>query len=352
MLEASRRFKTRHAFTLVELLVVIAIIGVLIALLLPAVQQAREAARRMTCTNNLKQMGIALHTWHDTYQRFPASSYDPHYIPSNPGSPIPNKYLRPSFLVSILPHVEQRALFENLQTALVDNGANLFNDPNVNTVVDTYTCPSDGAASVVGDDSRGRTNYHGCQGDIWAKWDTTTARGVFARGDTQKRRMASITDGTSNVVMVSEMKVGNAKGDQRVGSGVATGVGDRKPTTCLARVDANGNYTGNVSTNGWQRGWRWYDGMGLYTLMHTVLPPNGPACGWSVEGDALLTTGSYHPGGANALFADGSVHFIPETIDTGNSLTSVVSEDHTGASMYGVWGSLGAIGDGQVVSLP
>jgi len=352
MLEPSFRFKTRSAFTLVELLVVIAIIGVLIALLLPAVQQAREAARRMQCTNNLKQMGIALHTFHDTYQRFPAANYDPHYIPSNAGSPIPNKYLRPSFLVSILPYVEQSALYENMQTALVVNGANLINDPSVYTVVDTYVCASDGSATIVGDDSRGRTNYHGCQGDVWARWDTTTTRGIFSRGDGMKIRMASITDGTSNAVMVSEMVVGTAKGDRRVISGVATGVGDRKPTTCLARVGADGNYTGNVSTNSWQRGWRWYDGMALYTLMTTILPPNGPACGWSVEEDALLTASSHHPGGANALFADGSVHFIPETIDTGNSLSDVIDVDHTGASAYGVWGALGAISDGEVVSLP
>ncbi|MBI1247258.1 DUF1559 domain-containing protein [bacterium] len=344
------KFEQRRAFTLVELLVVIAIIGVLIALLLPAVQQAREAARRMSCTNNLKQMGIACHTFHDTYKRFPAANYDPHFQP--PGGSTAAKYLRPSFLVSLLPYIEQDALYGQLQTKLLTNGSNLFNESAVSTVLSAYCCPSDGAASIVQEDSRGRTSYHGVQGDIWTAWDTDPVRGVFARGDMQKRKMSSITDGTSNTVMIAEMRVGQGQGDRAVASGVATGVGDYKPSSCLARVAADNTYTGNVSTNSWQRGWRWFDGMALYSLVHTVLPPNGPTCGWSAEANSLLTAGSYHPGGANTLFADGSVHFIPETIDAGTSLTTKYDATYTGASPYGVWGALGAINDGGVVSLP
>ncbi|MCC9605109.1 DUF1559 domain-containing protein [Blastopirellula sp. JC732] len=351
MQSTSRSSAGRLGFTLVELLVVIAIIGVLIALLLPAVQQAREAARRMSCTNNMKQLGIATHTFHDTYGRFPSTYADPLCQPQ--GGSTAAKYLQQGYLYLLLPYVEQNALYDDLQTKVVVGGANIHNDAGVSTILSAFTCPSDAAASVIDDvDSRGRTNYHGCQGDVWAHYQTTTARGVLARGDVQKRKMSSITDGTSNSVMVAEVKVTPAKSDRHVGSGIAISAPDRKPSSCLARVGADQMLTGNVSTNSHQLGWRWYSGNSPYTLFQTILPPNGPTCGWTAEGAPMVTASSFHPGGVNSLFVDGSVHFIPDTIDVGNSLTVAIPEDYTGPSNYGVWGALGAISDGEVVTLP
>ena len=183
MLTESRRLK---AFTLVELLVVIAIIGILIALLLPAVQAAREAARRAQCTNNVKQLVLALHNYHDTHKTFPSSySQNGQYNTTNTGR---------SWMYSILPFVEQTAVFDKVVDGLpVGNGNPGDATYNANTevsmtVISGFLCPSDdtegglmGSRANV-NDTRAVNNYKGCAGSNWAWGDDPICRHTFPSG--------------------------------------------------------------------------------------------------------------------------------------------------------------------------
>jgi prepilin-type N-terminal cleavage/methylation domain-containing protein len=198
------KLKRTHAppsgFTLVELLVVIAIIGVLVALLLPAVQAAREAARRSACSNNLKQIGLALHNYHDTMLKFPMAGYL-----TRPGG---GAYHH-TWLTSILPQLEQAPLHNSTNFLAIAWG-----QPIVGTKVKVLRCPSD-AGYDQSSETHGiaHTNYAGSEGYHW--WPTAnlgTGNGVPQSGDysglfavQRSFDMAGITDGTSNTVIVAEV---------------------------------------------------------------------------------------------------------------------------------------------------
>jgi prepilin-type N-terminal cleavage/methylation domain-containing protein/prepilin-type processing-associated H-X9-DG protein len=185
----------RRAFTLIELLVVIAIIGILVALLLPAVQSAREASRRSQCANNLKQIGLAFHNYHDTYKRFPNSAFDPAYATN-------------SCFVSILPFLEQKNISD-----LYD-----FTRPNTDPVnmaavskrIDIYICPSAAFQRIVPDptcdgSSRAAGTYAVCTGST-NPWATATNphNGAIVNIASGFTGMHSITDGTSNTFLAGE----------------------------------------------------------------------------------------------------------------------------------------------------
>ena len=153
------RMNRRKAFTLVELLVVIAIIGILIALLLPAVQAAREAARRSQCTNNLKQLGLAAQNFHDTYKRFPVASYEMNFKDpdnSTPTAPVwSNNDQRWSWICSVLPFMEQQPLYDLSVSNHLNTSSNPWTSSDLTaTKIQTILCPSDGQAGSVpaGDD--------------------------------------------------------------------------------------------------------------------------------------------------------------------------------------------------------
>ena len=172
---------TRRAFTLVELLVVIAIIGILVGLLLPAVQAAREAARRMQCSNNLKQLGLAFHNYHDTHRCFPIN-FAWRAIPGGGGAGPAIANTGKSWLQMILPQIEQSTMFNNIDFTVGLQGttpAILRNVDIANTVVQAYLCPSDnennggrlGSRSDVNVTPPGTwavTNYKACAGSNWA----------------------------------------------------------------------------------------------------------------------------------------------------------------------------------------
>ena len=361
----------RRAFTLVELLVVIAIIGVLVALLLPAVQAAREAARRSQCTNNLKQLGLAVHNFHDTHQRLPNSTHqmlfrDPNRVADpniHPRDQWGNGRERWSYACVLLPFMEQQAIYDELLRSHIPQERPWHNTPLTRTKISTFICPSDAQAGSVHRSDLAPISYQCNRGDYWLNWDWWESRGVFGRGNTANKTFAGITDGTSNTMMISEAKIGR-QGSKKVTETVARDVGASNgspPSICLARVGPERTFTGNVETGGWQPGWRWADSMTPYTLWFPMLPPNGPSCGNRAESWCIVSASSYHPGGVNVLMVDGAVTFIAETINAGDPTRRVQDmpqygggnpQDYAGPSPYGVWGALGTAFGGESVQLP
>ncbi|MCC9606510.1 DUF1559 domain-containing protein [Blastopirellula sp. JC732] len=303
----------RRAFTLVELLVVIAIIGVLIALLLPAVQQARESARRMQCTNNLKQMGIALHNFHDTFGLIPYGS---------------TKY-RLSPHVQILDYMEA-----NTSKDLYDVKQSLYSTQNVNaskTQLPFLLCPSDPFPNG-GAGGQATTSYHYNVGR-WVtltKWDGAFAESIYAGTEagtglsywkTTDLTFGNITDGLSNTAAFAEVQTGDAYGGSDNKKWDAYDCSAPAATTTAAARTAFQALDWKTSSIPWSGDWRYRgypysEGSVWRTGYNHLLPPNSPA--WVPGGDfnAIVSpAGSYHPGGALAVLADGSVHFYTETMD-------------------------------------
>ncbi len=370
----NRKLGNRAGFTLVELLVVIAIIGILIALLLPAVQAARESARRSQCVNNLKQLGIGMANFEDVRKHFPCASYEPVFadptilVASNSW---PNGRSRWSFLVALLPYVEQGALYDAFMTVQVPPPTNgtivgvsnpwsapvwALPKPFVQTRVPVYICPSDAQATYVEDDgSLVPNSYHGNRGDYWVDNAWYESRGLLGgRGDKTLISMAMIKDGTSNTAAVSECKIGRSN-SREVTLGMATGVGGGNgspPSLCLAAVGPGNLFTTSVVTNGYLPGYRWADGLHVYTAYFHMVPPNGPSCvsGTNAETWSINAASSYHPEGVNVAMVDGSVRFINNNIDAGDPTMTVTMstsfgggnpQEYMGPSPYGVWGAMG-----------
>ena len=354
-----------QGFTLVELLVVIAIIGMLIALLLPAVQSAREAARRMQCANNLKQIGIALHNHHDVYKDFPTATGATKNF-----TDYQNAFLSPHG--ALMPFMEHAALYERLYeaTAAEGNARNGSGAP-YNTQVNTIKCPSDTGSKSYTDSDRGLTNYMFNSGDCRPAlgYEEDNHRGVFVARTIVRRTFSDIADGTSNTLAVSEHPVGN--GETRRGRVEAitrdlayrSTSGAGKARFCLNRapggeiVDAVVYQTTDadsangivVTQNGFGRGGRAWCGLPIFSLFTTILPPNSPSCyghqaTTNVDNNSsqgISSVASYHTGGVNVVYLDGAGRFIANGIDTGN-----LDADHVrneGKSPYGIWGAIGSI---------
>ncbi|RCS46371.1 DUF1559 domain-containing protein [Bremerella cremea] len=332
-------------FTLVELLVVIAIIGVLIALLLPAVQQAREAARRMQCSNNLKQLGLALHNHHDTF------GYVPPLRTLGGGH-----HDRHTGFIKILPFVEQNNTYEQIQTDLAAEpwGARTFWQQ---FSFDGFKCPSSVPPASFNNDQQAWRNYHMCLGDQPndRDGDMETTRGIFQKGKLNtngnlqnKLNFASITDGLSNTIAYSERIAMASNGHPNQGAfAQVTLDASSSPSDCTAIL--NGTWAGQVEDS------RWNDGRSPYSGFFTTTPPNSVSCTGDGSGGnihdgswALPGASSLHSGGVMVSMGDGSVRFVSETVDTGNQGTSF--NFTTSISPYGVWGAMGSRNGGEPVS--
>jgi len=363
--------RSRKAFTLVELLVVIAIIGILIALLLPAVQAAREAARRSQCSNNLKQLMLAVHTYADTYQRLPARQSGTGNIATG------YQRLRISGWVQLAPFYEQKSVYD----AAMQANDNPWSDNAVShwqlTVIPTLNCPSDAGDIPPRGSKRGTTSYAFCAGDNYEasvhnpteRSDANQAaalmntpirnRGCFGRQDYNS--LAAITDGTSNTIALAERS--RPRRDNDRGSAIYDTSGDPAayiPLTCRAYWAGNAYISGApIFTADTSPGYRWADGAAYFAGVTTILPPNTAVCaiaggGWSgISGHfapGIYTATSEHPGGVNVALADGSVRFISDTIDTGNLGVVAPLPTASGPSPFGVWGALGTKAGGETIT--
>ena len=363
---ASRRKRCAFAFTLVELLVVIAIIGVLVALLLPAVQAAREASRRTKCTNQLKQFGIAMHNYADTFKVFPNRRGGFGGVQANRISPF----------VQLLPYLEQTAMHDRIQAGDPANGVPTGGPRGDgswavwNTPPPVFRCPSDPFVITKGNSDKGH-NYIICEGDQvnWINTSTNT-RGMFTR--LKCRRFAEVTDGTSNTIMMSETVCNVPTGNGGT-TGVPAGKGQVKlyaayariasdptnsPQVCRTVVDGAYYAAGTIIVG--RRGINWTDSPACLITFNTVLPPNGPACADTSSGDfgdqerGVLPPTSMHPGGVMGVLVDGSVRFFSTNINCGNLGAAQpaidVNNPYGGPSAYGVWGALGSINGGDAAS--
>jgi prepilin-type N-terminal cleavage/methylation domain-containing protein len=305
-----QRDAIRRGFTLVELLVVIFIIGVLIALLLPSVQAARESARRLTCQNNLKQIGLALHNHHAALERFPPGR----------GMPFPGVF---SAQAHLLPYFEESALGRLVDfsapptTFTLGNGSVLDGAPNhqaATTAVDLFQCPSDTAGGSVQGSEFGGTNYVAAAGSGLVDHGTLTrADGVFYTASTTTFR--DLRDGTSHTAAFSERPLGpggqvsepTPQKTQLLMRELAV-TADPTPQACAG--DGSGNwYT--------ERGAKWILGNYGNTLYNHHYPPNAAEwdCMNMTQQKGLLAARSYHPGGVMLLRCDGSVDFATDDVD-------------------------------------
>ncbi|MDR2115775.1 MAG: DUF1559 domain-containing protein [Planctomycetaceae bacterium] len=365
--------KLRFGFTLVELLVVIAIIGVLIALLLPAVQAAREAARRMSCSNKVKQLSLALHNYHDTYESFPAGG-SPFYAEDNSDL---WKY-RASVLFTILPFCEQQSLYDRYASAAQSMNKSsgspvyiwTFDDTNYPALREVanlspipFRCPSETVTPQT--NTFGYSNYVYCSADWAARATEYTLRSLFSIKEW--RGMNFITDGTSNTAVFSEKAMGQPDNRKVIGSMAyvagANLSGGSLPTSatncsvagCLA-AQAGQYYTSTVTDSDISGskfpGYFWLDCAPSRIAFCTILPPNSITCCSTEKNEnarVIASASSYHPGGTQVGLADGSVRFISNTINaktTGGVDYCVVS----GASPFGVWGALGTPNGGESTS--
>jgi prepilin-type N-terminal cleavage/methylation domain-containing protein/prepilin-type processing-associated H-X9-DG protein len=355
----------RRGFTLIELLVVIAIIAVLIALLLPAVQQAREAARRTQCKNNLKQLGLALHNYHDTYNYFPARRSGT-CCTDGDGMADSNRGRRSGF-IALLPFLEQSNIYQQIEAGepgvAPPGGPRAWNSWGPwNVLLPILQCPSDPYPRAVR-----QQNYAFCQGDDVRNVNSTgERRGMFAASAGTGAlfggiMIGQVTDGLSNTIAMSEHLKGAAGTNpanipieqMRYTVGVATGLTGigTNPGQCMALKGPNGMFAPGTGLMGKAKfGTSWQDGQYERCGFSTILPPNAPACAEGNNGNAdstivIVPPSSEHSGGVQVLMGDGSVRFISDNINTGNLAAPFVT---VGPSPYGVWGALGSRNGGDV----
>ena len=335
----------RRGFTLIELLVAIAIIAVLIALLLPAVQAAREAARRMQCVNNLKQLGLAIHNYESTNGVLP-----PQQVLGYAGTTLSFKS-QWGATSRLAPYLELGPLYNSINYSLTTSNAG--NATVVSTSIKTLICPSEikpqpntttSGAGVTS--TYAISNYGWCAGDWYTFGGLGSAPGRGAFGTNLSRTLAAFTDGLSQTVLNAEVKAYQPayhNCPSSVPANLATPTALPDPTTVLSVVAAAGSQCGAPTTGHA----KWCHGDTFNDAFTTALTPNtrSPSSTTTLDSDLVsvdeddggptyssVTSRSYHPGGVNSLFGDGSVKFLKDSIN------------------WRAWRALGTVVGGEVVS--
>jgi prepilin-type N-terminal cleavage/methylation domain-containing protein/prepilin-type processing-associated H-X9-DG protein len=308
----------RAGFTLIELLVVIAIIAVLIALLLPAVQSAREAARRIQCVNNLKQIGLACHNYHESRGALP-------------GADMVFNQTELSALTMLLPMMEQTNVYNAVNFSY--GYADPPNTTSMYTLVSEFICPSDQSNPLPA--LGGQTNYMADMGSgiVWQEpigpnVGMPKPNGIFHGNSATK--FAEITDGLSNTGLFSERVLADGNNSQ-VSPVADVFFSPAAPTT----VDQAYQICQALDITNLQNQFPLFMGApwlcGQHIFLH-VGPPNGRSCGFFAALRATMPPSSFHPGGVNLLLADGSVRFVKNTVD------------------LATWRALGTMSGGEVIS--
>jgi prepilin-type N-terminal cleavage/methylation domain-containing protein/prepilin-type processing-associated H-X9-DG protein len=369
--------RARAAFTLVELLVVIAIIGVLVGLLLPAVQTAREAARRSSCTNNMKQVALATQNFNDAKRALPATSGGSCCWVSGQNN---NNAGRRSAYVDLLPFMEEVTMFESIQAGLGGRprgGPYGYSSWSVwDTAPASLRCPSDKASVAL---NPAGFNTVLCLGDATGRHgaglglDTSAsgrfhlARGLWAMAAyvsgtqvTGGVRYKECTDGLSKTLLLSERVRSPLALDVRQNGLVSNGSVRTKDG--IAIVDPN-----NCRTIGPEfmatgqaykitSGVRWTDGAAENIGFTAHLPPNSASCTLDTSTNPqsarwmTLSANSEHPGGANAAFGDGAVKFVNDYVSVTTVNSGPVNTTAT-PSTYSLWGALGSKAGGETGSI-
>ncbi|MDO5553694.1 MAG: DUF1559 domain-containing protein [Planctomycetia bacterium] len=361
-----------------------AIIGILIALLLPAVQAAREAARRMQCSNNLKQVGVALHNYHDAHGTLPAGA-------ASWGSDSTEGEMGPGF--TLCPFMEQSSFYDAVVATWTPGGATAEDralKPDTRSysgfaevVMSNLCCPSDaGSKDILAftEWTSAGTNIVWSYADMFysynkssdikndSKWGTAAGkrnRSPFIY-DTW-HSFSEVLDGTSNTLAASEAAASsnpnNGQNELRVRGGTAVpsswmDSGNLYPEKCLNTRDLSSpNLLDLAYAQRSVRCRRWAAGQGYNTGFNTILPPNSPSCRWksanTTKHPGIYSASSFHSGGCNGLLLDGSCRFISDTIDVGSMSASPYkpAEYLYTVSPFGVWGALGSMAGGETASM-
>ncbi len=401
--------RNRHGFTLAELLVSIAIIGVLAGLLLPAVQAARQSARKVRCVGNLKQIGLALHNYHATYNRFPTQGAGTLKGGLSQG-PLATGWakwsdswdsnaMNLSAHVGLLPFYEQQALWETISnpshfngvdfppmgpTPAGHGGLNISGDGYLPwlTTISSLRCPSDPG---IGLPAKGRSNYAFCLGDsakhgYYGDRDEFLKVGAIVNNDiaTWPHHMSvgsqiaqrgafkalvntdfrTIKDGTSNTIAMGEIITDLGDRDIRSASRSinltfdGSGMNIR---TCDGDVDPERpsfwNSSVEIESGAETRGARWAYFGPAASQCYTIKPPNTLTCAQNEDHGGLWSVSSRHQGGAHVLMMDGAVKFISDSIEAGDQ--SAIPVDIVNSpglrSPFGLWGSLGSAAANETI---